>query len=53
MAYDNKILGIDVSKDTLDIYWKGKSFKINNDQLSISDFIKSEIYRLESQDLMS
>jgi transposase len=47
MAYDNKILGIDVSKDTLDIYWKGKSFKINNDQLSISDFIKSEIQSRE------
>jgi transposase len=43
MTHDNKILGIDVSKDTLDLYWKGKSFKIKNEQSSISAFIKAEI----------
>jgi transposase len=36
-------IGVDVSKDTLDIYWKGKSFKIKNDEPFISAFIKAEI----------
>jgi transposase len=36
-------IGIDVSKDTLDIYWQSKFYKISNDTPSISAFIKAEI----------
>ena len=44
MAVNNKVcIGIDVSKDTLDIYLKGKSFKIVNDAKSIMTFIKGKI----------
>jgi transposase len=38
-----KFMGIDVSKDTLDIFFDNKSFKINNDHKSICDFAKSQI----------
>ena len=36
-------LGIDVSKQTLDLYWQGKEFKINNDLNALSTFIKEEM----------
>jgi transposase len=39
----NCFIGIDVSKDTLDIYYSSKHFKIKNDARSISNFIKLEI----------
>jgi transposase len=40
---NNLFMGIDVSKDTLDISVGGVSHKINNDEDSISAFIKAEI----------
>ena len=44
MANNNTFyIGIDVSKDTLDIYYNLKSYKIKNESIAISDFIKSEI----------
>jgi transposase len=44
MAVNNKLcVGIDVSKDTLDIYLKGKSFKIKNQTKPIIAFIKAKI----------
>ena len=42
----NYFMGIDVSKDTLDIYYNEKHFKIKNENKSISNFIKLE--RLDS-----
>ena len=38
----NFFMGIDVSKDTLDIYYNEKHFKIKNENRSISNFIKLE-----------
>jgi transposase len=39
----NFFMGVDVSKDTLDIYYNEKHFKIKNDNRSILNFIKLEI----------
>ncbi len=36
-------MGIDVSKDTLDIYYNEKHFKIKNENRSIANFIKLAI----------
>jgi transposase len=36
-------MGIDVSQDTLDIYWQEQSYKILNTAADISAFIKAEI----------
>jgi transposase len=44
MDKNNRLyIGIDISKATLDIYWKGKSYKILNNTSAISAFIKAEI----------
>lgn len=40
---DNVFMGIDVSKDTLDIYFNNKHNKIKNNIKSISNFINKEI----------
>lgn len=40
---DKLFIGIDVWKDTLDIYFNNKHFKIPNENRSISNFIKLEI----------
>src|ERR1700729_1774366 len=37
-------IGIDVSKDTLDIYFAGKSYKIQNSIECICAFIKAQIH---------
>ena len=42
---DKLFMGIDVSKDTLDIYLDHKHFKIKNENRSISNFIKLEILK--------
>lgn len=36
-------IGVDVSKGTVDIFYKSKSYKISNNKKSISAFIKKEI----------
>lgn len=41
---DNVFMGIDVSKDYLDIYFASKHFKIKNDLKNISNFIKLDIF---------
>ena len=41
----NIFMGIDVSKDSLDIYLKNKHYKIKNENRSISNFIKLEILK--------
>lgn len=45
MAESNQKLciGIDVSKDTLDIYWQKRSYKIANNKESIFNFIETEV----------
>lgn len=44
MVTKNKyFIGIDVSKATLDISMEGKHFKIKNEEISIGNFIKTEI----------
>ena len=40
-------LGIDVSKNTLDIYWQGRSYKIKNEGASIRTFIEATIDKTE------
>ena len=42
---DKLFMGIDVSKDTLDIYLNKKHFKIKNESRLISSFIKLEILK--------
>lgn len=40
---NNNFIGVDVSKDSLDIFYNNKSFKINNNAEAISAFITQEI----------
>ncbi len=40
-------LGIDVSKQTLDLYWQGQEFKITNDLNALTTFIEKELKKEE------
>lgn len=40
---NNLFMGIDVSKDSLDIYFNSKHYKLRNDSRAIANFIKTDI----------